>query len=76
MNAKLKEIWEDAVGFCGIEMHRRILSLAHNADFEMIEDSNLRGKLEAQNLQAGTRFIIERRSMENVEAMMAVVQNS
>ena len=38
LQAKKREIWEDALGFCGIEMHRRTLTLAHNADFESIED--------------------------------------
>ena len=35
-----RQIWEDAVGICGIEMHRRVLSLAHNADFEDIQDTD------------------------------------
>lgn len=74
LQAKLSEIWEDAVGFCGIEMHRRTLSLAHNADFETIQDATQRGELEAQNLRAGVRLIIERHSIEDVNAMMAVVQ--
>ena len=74
LQSKLNEIWEDALGFCGIEMHRRTLSLAHNADFETIEDVERRGELEAQNLQAGARLIIERRSIEDVSGMMAVVQ--
>ena len=73
LQAKLNEIWEDAVGFCGIEMHRRILSLAHNADFETIENAVRRGELEAQNLQAGIRLITERRGIDDVNAMMAVV---
>ena len=74
LQAKLSEIWEDAVGFCGIEMHRRTLSLAHNADFETIQDATQRGELEAQNLRAGVRLIIERHTIEDVNAMMAVVQ--
>ena len=38
----LAAIWRDAVGFCGIEMHRRILGLTPNADFESIEDPRAR----------------------------------
>ena len=74
LQAKLSEIWQDAVGFCGIEMHRRTLSLAHNADFETIQDATQRGELEAQNLRAGIRLIIERHSIEDVKSMMAAVQ--
>ena len=53
----LTEIWQDAWAFCGIEMHRRCLSLAHNADFEDIEDAALRASLEARNLAMGAELI-------------------
>ena len=38
-------------------MHRRCLSLAHNADFEDIEDIALRAPLEARNLMMGAELI-------------------
>ena len=43
---------------CGIEMHRRVLSLAHNADFEEINDTKKRSKLEARNLMMGRELIL------------------
>ena len=56
----LNSIWSDAIGFCGIEMHRRCLSLAHNADFELIEDTKLRAKLEVvRNLLMGRDLILQ-----------------
>ena len=76
LQAKLREIWEDALGFCGIEMHRRTLTLAHNADFESIEDTTRRGELEAQNLMAGARLIIERHSIADVDAFLAAIQTT
>ena len=76
LQAKQREIWEDALGFCGIEMHRRTLTLAHNADFESIEDANFRGELEAQNLMAGARLIIERHSIADVDAFLVVIQQT
>ncbi len=54
----LKSFMRDAVGFCGIEMHRRVLSLAHNADFEEIEDPTVRARLEARNLMFGRDLIL------------------
>lgn len=60
LDAVLAAIWEDALGFCGIEMHRRVLSLAHNADFETIEDTGERGSLEARNLMMGRDLILQR----------------
>lgn len=56
-DAVLKGIWKDAWAFCGIEMHRRCLSLAHNADFEDIDDVNIRAPLEARNLMMGAELI-------------------
>lgn len=53
----LAVIWKDAWSCCGIEMHRRCLSLAHNADFEDISDTALRVKLEARNLMMGRELI-------------------
>jgi len=76
LQAKQREIWEDALGFCGIEMHRRTLTLAHNADFESIEDGSFRGKLEAQNLKAGAWLIIERHGIADVDALLAAIQTT
>jgi len=53
----LAGIRTDAYGFCGIEMHRRTLSLAHNADFEDIQDTALKSRLEARNLAMGAELI-------------------
>ncbi len=60
LHSTLSAIWEDALGICGIEMHRRVLSLAHNADFEQIEDVDKRGKLEARNLMMGRDLVLGR----------------
>ena len=49
LNKMLEHIWQDAISVCGIEMHRRVLSLAHNADFEEISDTKKRSQLEARN---------------------------
>lgn len=62
-DALIKEIWSDALGFCGIEMHRRTLSLAHNADFESIQDVEIRAPLEARNLMLGRKLILERKEI-------------
>jgi 5-methylthioribose kinase len=57
-DAVLAESWKDAWTICGIEMHRRCLSLAHNADFETIEDETRRAALEARNLSMGIELIM------------------
>lgn len=75
LDDRLAMIWEDAMGICGIEMHRRILSLAHNADFEMIEDTSVRAPLEARNLEMGRQLVLTRSDITNVEALIALAHS-
>lgn len=70
LNHVLTKIWHDALGFAGIEMHRRILSLAHNADFENIKDESLRAQLEGRNLKLGQFLILKRREIRDVAALV------
>ncbi|HCQ64041.1 MAG TPA: S-methyl-5-thioribose kinase [Rhodobacteraceae bacterium] len=65
----LRHIWQDAVGIGGIEMHRRVLSLAHNADFEQIEDVTVRAPLEARNLMMGRELILRRGEIADARAL-------
>ena len=69
LNQVLSKIWKDALGFAGVEMHRRVLSLAHNADFESIEDESLRARLEARNLMLGRLLILQRQEINDVAAL-------
>jgi 5-methylthioribose kinase len=56
----LHSIWVDMLGFAGVEMHRRILGLAHNADFESIEDTNMRARCETKALKLGRQLAVNR----------------
>ncbi len=67
--ALLRHIWRDALGVCGIEMHRRTLSLAHNADFEDIENTAIRAPLEARNLMMGRELIMRRAEIADAGAL-------
>ena len=75
MNDLLQEIWVDAVTVCGIEMHRRCLSLAHNADFEEINDLALKAKLEARNLIMGRELILKAHSLNGVEYILEMAKD-
>ncbi len=66
----LSEIRRDAMAFCGIEMHRRTLSLAHNADFEDIEDEALKYRLEARNLAMGAELILCAEKIRSIQALL------
>lgn len=63
---RLSAIWTDALGFCGVEMHRRILGLAHIAEFDRITDEALRAACEARGLMLGRALVIGRGSLRTM----------
>lgn len=73
-DALLEEIRLDALAYCGIEMHRRVLSLAHNADFEEIEDTVLRARLEARNVLMGQALIMNPEAAHDVAALIELAK--
>ncbi len=70
----LADINIDAMVFCGIEMHRRCLSLAHNADFEKIEDPAIRAPLEARNLEMGAQLILEANTVSDESLLISMAE--
>jgi len=76
LNTVLAEIWTDLLGFAGVECHRRILGLAHNADFETIEDLELRAGCERPALIFGRQLAVNRgriHSMDEVNEMARII---
>ncbi len=69
LSDRLAAIWHDMLGFAGIEIHRRTLSLAHNADFETIEDEDLRADCERRGLEFGRQIIVYRKRFTTVRAV-------
>ena len=74
LNGMLEHIWQDAVAISGIEMHRRVLSLAHNADFEEISDTEKRSQLEARNLMMGRELILNSKTIKNASELTAMAR--
>ncbi len=70
----LHEIWTDMLGFAGVEIHRRILGLAHNADFEDIEDTAKRALCEAAALKFGRHIAVNRRHLASLEEINHLAQ--
>ena len=68
----LSTMWADLLGFAGIEIHRRILGLAHNADFETIADADLRAACEASALRFGRHIAVNRRQIHSLDEINAL----
>ena len=56
-------------------MHRRCLSLAHNADFEEIKDIKMRAKLEARNLLMGRDLILRSSEIAECEQLLNMARD-
>lgn len=67
-------IWRDTLGFCGVEMHRRILGLAHNADFERIADPARRAPCEARALAMGRQLMLGADGLPGIAAVTAMAR--
>lgn len=74
LDGLIAELWADALGFAGVEMHRRILGLAHNADFESIADEAMRARCETAALELGRHLAVNRRAIHSVEDVNALAQ--
>lgn len=63
---QLDHIWTDAMGFCGCEIIRRTLGLAHIIEYDDIEDVHLRASCESTGLRIARKLLVERASFKTV----------
>ena len=70
----LHSIWTDMLGFAGVEIHRRILGLAHNADFETIEDKDLRAACETRALKFGRHIAVNRERIHGLDEINVLAE--
>jgi 5-methylthioribose kinase len=67
--AYMDRLFNDAVGFAAAKIIRRILGLAHNLDFESIEDLKLRATCEARSLHLARTMMLDPASFSNIRAV-------
>ena len=65
----LDGVWREALGFCGVEMHRRILGLAHVEDLEAIGDPARRIVAERRALALGRHLAVNRDAIRHWDAV-------
>jgi 5-methylthioribose kinase len=70
----LDAIWRDALGFCGVEMHRRILGLAHVEDLEAIADPARRVVAERRALDLGRHLAVNRVAIRDWDAVAEIAE--
>ena len=70
---RLRHIWHDALGFAGCEMIRRIVGLAHVADFETIVDPDRRADCERRAVLLARNLLRERATCSDIAQLVARV---
>jgi 5-methylthioribose kinase len=68
--AVMRSLFSDALLFGGCEMIRRLVGIAHNADFERIEDADVRAVCERRALTLGRELLVKRQSFVSIEAVV------
>ncbi|MBD0417068.1 S-methyl-5-thioribose kinase [Oryzicola mucosus] len=74
LNIVIDDIWREMLGFAGIEIHRRILGLAHNADFETIADPDRRAPCESKALKLGRHLAVNRQRIHSLRDIRETVE--
>jgi 5-methylthioribose kinase len=67
--AYMARLFSDTVGFAAAKIIRRILGLAHNIDFELIEDPKRRAVCEARSLRLARAMMLETASFPSIGAV-------
>ena len=65
----MERLFRDTVGFSAAKIIRRILGLAHNIDFEWIEDPRLRAVCEARSLRLARAMMLGTPSFGTIGAV-------
>jgi len=72
--AYMERLFGDTVGFAAAKIIRRILGLAHNIDFELIEDPRQRAVCEARSLRLARAMMVETTSFPAIGAVTAAAR--
>jgi 5-methylthioribose kinase len=64
--AYMERLFGDTVGFSAAKIVRRILGLAHNIDFELIEDPKRRAVSEARSLRLARAMMVDAASFRTI----------
>lgn len=71
--AFMKQIFNDAVGFCACSLARRTVGIAGVADIRDIEDEAERTRLEKINIDLSYRLMMEHDQFDDIDAFIASV---
>ncbi|MCY9850574.1 S-methyl-5-thioribose kinase [Pectobacterium jejuense] len=72
----LQQVWRDAVGYCGTELIRRTIGLAHVADLDGIQETEARLACQRHAISLGRTLVLAALHIADVDALLARVRQS
>ncbi|MGP2410729.1 S-methyl-5-thioribose kinase [Yersinia sp. 2553 StPb PI] len=72
----LQQVWQDAIGFCGTELIRRTIGLAHVADLDSIADEEMRRECQRHALSLGRSLILAASHIDNIDNLIARIRQN
>ncbi|MEQ9888907.1 S-methyl-5-thioribose kinase [Pectobacterium zantedeschiae] len=72
----LQQVWLDAVGYCGTELIRRTIGLAHVADLDSIQETYARLACQRHAISLGRTLVLAAPHIADVDALLARVRQS
>ncbi|WP_323612444.1 S-methyl-5-thioribose kinase [Pectobacterium versatile] len=72
----LQQVWLDAVGYCGTELIRRTIGLAHVADLDSIQETEARLACQRHAISLGRTLVLAAPHIADVDALLARVRQS
>ncbi|MFP1903441.1 S-methyl-5-thioribose kinase [Lonsdalea quercina] len=70
----LRQVWQDAVGYCGSELIRRTIGLAHVADLDGIGDPQARLTAKRHALALGRALIVEAPVVGDIDVLLTRIR--
>lgn len=76
LSQQLESVWTDAMGFCGCEIIRRTLGLAHIIELDDIENDDLRAQCESTGLNIGRKLLVKRKEVSSMKTLLEIVKTT
>jgi 5-methylthioribose kinase len=73
--AYMQRLFADAVGFAAAKIIRRIFGLAHNIDFELIEDPRRRAICEARAVRLARKMVVDAPTFRTIADVTGAARN-
>jgi len=72
----LKQVWHDAVGYCGSELIRRTIGFSNIADLKNIIDDDMRHECQRHAVSLGQWLIITAPQIDDIDALIARIRQN